>query len=91
MDDARNNSRKIKHCKTIKKSQMDIYLSKRFDPHHALSSMGEYASFIDRTIYGILVVIQFDMLAYKKRTNSRAIKKTLSIPHSSTMSQRPPG
>ena len=27
-----------------------------------------------------LVVIEFDMLAYKKRTSSRAIKKTLSIP-----------
>lgn len=27
-----------------------------------------------------LVVIEFDMLAYKKRTNSRAVKKTLSIP-----------
>lgn len=27
-----------------------------------------------------LVVIEFDMFAYKKRTNSRAIKKTLSIP-----------
>lgn len=26
------------------------------------------------------VVIEFDMLAYKKRTNSRAIKKTLTIP-----------
>ncbi len=26
------------------------------------------------------VVIEFDMLAYKKRTNSRAVKKTLSIP-----------
>lgn len=25
-------------------------------------------------------VIEFDMLAYKKRTNSRAVKKTLSIP-----------
>ena len=25
-------------------------------------------------------VIEFDMLAYKKRTNSKAIKKTLSIP-----------
>lgn len=28
----------------------------------------------------ICVVIEFDMLAYKKRTNSKAIKKTLSIP-----------
>lgn len=27
-----------------------------------------------------LVVIEFDMVAYKKRTNSRAVKKTLSIP-----------
>ena len=27
-----------------------------------------------------LAVIEFDMLAYKKRTNSRAVKKTLSIP-----------
>lgn len=27
-----------------------------------------------------LVVIEFDMLAYKKQTNSRAVKKTLSIP-----------
>ncbi|MDE5824809.1 MAG: type II toxin-antitoxin system CcdA family antitoxin, partial [Lachnospiraceae bacterium] len=27
-----------------------------------------------------LVVIEFDMLDYKKRTNSKAVKKTLSIP-----------
>ena len=27
-----------------------------------------------------LVVIEFDMLAYKKRTSSSAVKKTLSIP-----------
>lgn len=27
-----------------------------------------------------LVIIEFDMLAYKKRTSSRAVKKTLSIP-----------
>ena len=26
------------------------------------------------------MVVEFDMLAYKKRTNSRAVKKTLSIP-----------
>ena len=29
---------------------------------------------------GFLVVIEFDMLAYKKRTNSKSVKKTLSIP-----------
>ncbi len=27
-----------------------------------------------------IVVIQFDMIAYKKRTSPRAVKKTLSIP-----------
>lgn len=27
-----------------------------------------------------IVVIEFDMLSYKKRTGSRAVKKTLSIP-----------
>lgn len=27
-----------------------------------------------------LVVVEFDMEAYKKRTNSKAVKKTLSIP-----------
>lgn len=26
------------------------------------------------------VIVEFDMLAYKKRTNSKAVKKTLSIP-----------
>ena len=28
----------------------------------------------------VCVIIEFDMLAYKKRTNSKAVKKTLSIP-----------
>jgi len=28
----------------------------------------------------ICVIIEFDLLAYKKRTNSKAVKKTLSIP-----------
>lgn len=29
---------------------------------------------------GFLVVVEFDMEAYRKRTNSKAVKKTLSIP-----------
>lgn len=28
----------------------------------------------------VLVVVEFDMLAYKKRTGSKAVKKTLTIP-----------
>lgn len=29
---------------------------------------------------GFLVIVEFDMLAYKKRTNNKSVKKTLSIP-----------
>ena len=29
---------------------------------------------------GFLVIVEFDMLAYQKRTNAKAVKKTLSIP-----------
>ena len=29
---------------------------------------------------GVLMVIEFDLLSYKKRTNSKAVKKTLTIP-----------
>lgn len=29
---------------------------------------------------GFLVIVGFDMIAYKKRTNSKSIKKTLTIP-----------
>lgn len=35
---------------------------------------------IDLESDSFLVVIEFDMLAYKKRTSSAAVKKTLSIP-----------
>ncbi len=45
--------RKINSLKTITKKEMDIYLLKGFSSQHALSNMDEYASFIDRTIYGI--------------------------------------
>lgn len=29
---------------------------------------------------GVLVIVEFDMLEYQKKHNSRAVKKTLSIP-----------
>ncbi len=40
------------------------------------------ASFPDKISVndGFLMVIEFDLQAYKKRTNSKAVKKTLSIP-----------
>ena len=37
-------------------------------------------SFITPEPDSFLVVIEFDLLAYKKRTSSRSVKKTLSIP-----------
>lgn len=39
------------------------------EPHQITTSTDEYC-----------VVIEFDMLAYQKRTNSKAVKKTLTIP-----------
>lgn len=39
------------------------------NPHEINTSVDEYC-----------VVIEFDMLAYQKRTNSKAVKKTLTIP-----------
>ena len=39
------------------------------EPHQITTSADEYC-----------VVIEFDMLAYQKRTNSKAVKKTLTIP-----------
>ncbi|MGN0304691.1 MAG: type II toxin-antitoxin system HicB family antitoxin [Lachnospiraceae bacterium] len=39
------------------------------DPYNITTATDEFCA-----------VIEFDMLAYKKRTNSKAIKKTLSIP-----------
>lgn len=45
--------RKIKGLKVISKSSMDIYLAKGFNCQHALSSLNEYSSYIDRTIYPI--------------------------------------
>lgn len=39
------------------------------EPYKITTSTGEYC-----------VVIEFDMLAYQKRTNSKAVKKTLTIP-----------
>lgn len=45
--------RKIKPLKSISKSDMDIYLSKGFSSQHALSSLNDYSSYIDRTLFPI--------------------------------------
>ncbi len=50
-----------------KKEQLEIPVPSK--PHEISTSADEYC-----------VVIEFDMLAYQKRTGSKAVKKTLTIP-----------
>lgn len=45
--------RKVNWLRQISKSKLDIYLSKAFSSHHAISSVNEYAEYIDRNIYSI--------------------------------------
>lgn len=45
--------RKVKWLKQLLKSELDIYLVKAFSSHHAISSINEYAEFIDRNLYSI--------------------------------------
>ncbi len=45
--------RKVSWLRQINKSKLDIYLIKAFSSHHAISSINEYAEFIDRNIYPI--------------------------------------
>lgn len=47
--------RRVHWLRQINKSKLDIYLIKAFSSHHAISSINEYAEFIDRNIYPIYV------------------------------------
>ncbi len=47
----------------------NLLLPSPSEPYKITTGMDEFCVFIE-----------FDLLAYKKRTNSKAIKKTLSIP-----------
>lgn len=58
---------------------LGLALTSREKEHQPIPDCSEPAA-ITPDPDSFLVVIEFDMLAYKKRTNSRAIKKTLSIP-----------
>lgn len=58
---------------------LGLALTSREEEHQALPTASDPTE-IHPESDAFLVVIEFDMLAYKKRTNSRAIKKTLSIP-----------
>ena len=58
---------------------LGLALTSRENEHQPLPSPSDPTEIIPE-LDAFLVVIEFDMLAYKKRNNSRAVKKTLSIP-----------
>ena len=58
---------------------LGLALTSRESEHAALPEPSD-PTFISVEKDSFLVVIEFDMLAYKKNTNPRAVKKTLSIP-----------
>ena len=58
---------------------LGLALTSRVEEGQPIPSASDPSSItMDPDSFG--VVVEFDMLAYKKRTNSRAVKKTLSIP-----------
>lgn len=58
---------------------LGLALSSREDEHQPIPTASD-PSALSLEPDSFLVVIEFDMLSYKKRTSSRAVKKTLSIP-----------
>ena len=58
---------------------LGLALTSRVEEGQPIPSASDPSS-ITMDLDSFVVVVEFDMLAYKKRTNSRAVKKTLSIP-----------
>ena len=58
---------------------LGLALTSRVEEGQSIPSASDPSS-ITMDPDSFVVVVEFDMLAYKKRTNSRAVKKTLSIP-----------
>ena len=58
---------------------LGLALTDREKEHQPIPSASD-PSTISLEPDSFLVVVEFDMLAYKKRFNSRAVKKTLTIP-----------
>ena len=58
---------------------LDLALTSREQEKREIPSVSDISQIpLEKGEY--CVIIEFDMLAYKKRTNSKAVKKTLSIP-----------
>lgn len=67
------------HAYEMAVDALGLALSCREEEHQPLPTVSDPTVIIPDPD-SFLVVIEFDMLAYKKRTNSKAVKKTLSIP-----------
>lgn len=59
---------------------LGLTLSDRIANHESLPSPSSPDTFMVNEPAGYPVIIQFDMEAYQKRHNSKAVKKTLTIP-----------
>lgn len=58
---------------------LGLCIASRVEGHEEIPSASAPDA-IERDGQSSVVLIEFDMVAYKKRTNSAAVKKTLSIP-----------
>lgn len=58
---------------------LGLALTSREEEHQPIPSSSDPTEIVPEPD-SFIVVIEFDMLSYKKRTSSRAVKKTLSIP-----------
>lgn len=67
------------HAYEMAVDALGLALSRREKDGHPLPASSDPTTITPKSGC-FLAVIEFDMLAYKKRTNSRAVKKTLSIP-----------
>lgn len=58
---------------------LGLAITSREDEHTEVPAASDFQS-ISVSKGEFITIVEFDMLAYKKRTNGRAVKKTLSIP-----------
>ncbi|MBQ8231074.1 MAG: type II toxin-antitoxin system HicB family antitoxin [Lachnospiraceae bacterium] len=58
---------------------LELAITSRIEEHLEVPSASEPHGIIIES-GSFCVIVEFDLLAYKKKTNSKAVKKTLSIP-----------
>ena len=69
----------MQHAYEMASDAPGLAITSLLDEHLALPSPTEPYKIIVKE-KEVCVIIEFDLFAYKKRTNSKSVKKTLSIP-----------